>query len=208
MPLKDLANQKFGSLVVQSRSENLKDGTATWNCVCICGNTRIIPGNKLRAGFYRSCGCQSPKFTSERTKKHGKSRSRVYRIWVGMKIRCSDKAMGKSRKNYYEKGIRVCKRWMNFENFYLDMGDPPAGCTLERVNGNKNYGPENCIWASYKMQANNMKSNHVVEHLGESMTISMWANRVGMKPNTLLTRIRRHWTFEVALRLPVQQRRI
>lgn len=206
MPLKNLVNHQFGALFVKHRSENLKDGTATWFCVCACGNTRVIPGNKLRAGKRKSCGCLSPKFTSEKVKTHGKSRSRVYNIWRGMKVRCSDKATGKSRKNYYEKGIRVCKRWMNFQNFYKDMGDPPAGCSLERLDGNKNYQPSNCMWASYKAQANNMKSNHVVEHFGESMTISMWANRAGMKPNTLLTRLRRNWSFEVALRLPVQKR--
>jgi hypothetical protein len=200
MALQSLKGIKFSKLLVKERSSNLKDGSATWLCICDCGNERIIAGTALRAGRNKSCGCASPRFTTERVVKHGKSQSRVYRIWNGMKKRCSENSFGKSRKLYYLKGIKVCDRWQNFELFYEDMGDPPDSYSIDRIDGNGNYEPSNCRWASAKEQANNTFKNKKIEFDGEIKTISQWAEHLNIKPNTLLYRLRRNWSIERAFK--------
>lgn len=194
--LKDETGNKYGSLTILSF---VGSAPARWVCQCECGHMLVVAGTDLRAGRFKSCGCKSPRFTSERVVTHGKSRSRTYRIWHDMKQRCSDVAKGKSRKLYYEKGIRVCIEWLSFERFYKDMGDAPDGMSIDRINGNGNYEPKNCRWASSKTQANNMSSNHMIDFNGKSMTLSEWASEIGVKPNTLLYRIKRGWTLDRAL---------
>ncbi len=199
MALKDLINTRFSKLLVKERSSNLKDGTATWLCICDCGNQRIIAGTSLRAGRNKSCGCASPLFTTERMKTHGKSRDRIYSIWVGMLIRCSEKSKGKTRKNYFLRGIKVCDKWKNFESFYEDMGEPSLNYSIERINNNGNYEPGNCKWATSKEQGNNTSANKKIEFNGQIKNISQWAELLNIKPNTLTYRLKRGWSIERAL---------
>ncbi len=113
--------------------------------------------------------------------KHGKSKSSIYKRWIYMKNRCV------SDERYVAAGITVCDRWVNsFENFYADMGDPPRGKTLDRIDGNKGYSPENCRWATYKEQNRNLKSNRWIN--GE--LASDIAERVGVHRNTVEYRLR------------------
>lgn len=199
MALKNMTGSVFGALTVTERESNLPDGTAVWKCVCECGEVRIIPGNSLRAGRNKSCGCLSPRFTSESTKKHGMSLSRVYKIWRGMIARCSETSAGKTKKLYYDKGIRVCKRWMAFENFLEDMGIPEKHQSIDRKDGEKGYEPENCRWANAKTQANNTSTNLIITLNGVSLTASEWSDKTGIKANTIVYRIRRGWMPERAL---------
>jgi hypothetical protein len=199
MALKDMTGSVFGALTVTERERNLSDGTAVWRCVCECGEVRVIPGNSLRAGRNKSCGCLSPRFTSERTKKHGMSLSRVYGIWLGMIARCSDSSVGKTRRLYYDKGIRVCERWMKFENFLEDMGVPKKHQSIDRRDGKKGYELENCRWADRKTQANNTSSNLIITFSGVSLTASEWSDKTGIKANTIVYRVRRGWSAERAL---------
>ena len=199
MALKDLINIRFSKLLVKERSSNLKDGTATWLCICDCGNQRIIAGTSLRAGRNKSCGCASPLFTTERMKTHGKSRDRIYSIWVGMLIRCSEKSKGKTRKNYFLRGIKVCDKWKNFKSFYEDMGEPSLNYSIERINNNGNYEPGNCKWATSKEQGNNTSANKKIEFNGQIKNISQWAELLNIKPNTLTYRLKRGWSIERAL---------
>lgn len=203
MALKDLTGIRFEKLLITHRAENKKDGTARWFCICDCGETRVIAGTGLRAGRHKSCGCSSPKFTAERSTIHGKAGSRVYIIWQGMRVRCSDKSYGKTRKNYFEKGIRVCSDWESFEKFYADMGDPPDGFTLERINGDAGYSKENCKWASKKEQANNTSANLPVSYGGQTKNVSQWAEEIGVKPNTLIYRLRRGIPVERAIKASI-----
>lgn len=196
--------QMFGKLYVSHYVGSNKSGSALWFCVCACGNTRTIAGTGLRAGRHKSCGCASPRFNSERVKKHGMSFTRTYKIWNGMKTRCSDKAQTRSRKLYYEKGIRVCERWMKFENFLEDMGEAPEGLTLDRIDGNGNYEPGNCRWATYLEQANNTSANVVIKFNGLSKTVAEWGRFAGIKGNTITTRLRRGASIEKAIFKPVR----
>jgi hypothetical protein len=199
MPAPDLLGSTFGLLRVVAREKNKPDGSSRWKCICACGETRIVAGTGLRAGRHKSCGCASPRFTSDRMVTHNLSRSREYKIWQGMKIRCSDSAKGKTRRNYYAKGIRVCDRWMSFDAFINDMGMSPVGSTIERVDGSIGYNKQNCRWATRKEQANNTTRNVRVDHDGVSLNISQWAERLGIKPNTLLYRLRRGTPKHLAL---------
>lgn len=206
MAIKDLSGMNFGILTVISRAGSNKGGSALWKCICKCGEERIIEGTGLRAGRNKSCGCASPRFTKERVIKHGMSSSRCYRIWRGMITRCSEKSSGKSRRNYYLKGITVCERWMRFENFFEDMGIPNDGFSLDRIDGTKGYSPENCRWATIKQQANNTISNRIIRFKGKCATVSEWAANIGMKSNTLEYRLLRGWSIEDALLKPIQKR--
>lgn len=199
MAVKDLMGQRFGILTVIQRLANMKDGTALWLCRCDCGEIRHIPGTGLRAGRNQSCGCGSPRFTSERVRTHGMSGTPTYRVWAGMMGRCSDAAKGKTRRLYWDKGIRVCERWHSFENFLADMGERPDGMTIERNDGYEGYAPWNCVWATSKVQGRNTTANHIVEHQGMRKTVSEWAEDLGIKPNTLTYRLRRGMPPERAL---------
>lgn len=200
----ELTNERFGKLLVVERKENNKSGSAMWLCICDCGNSRVVEGTGLRAGRNKSCGCASPRFKTENPELAGKSKSRMYLIWKGMIRRCSDSATGKSRRNYYEKGIRVCKRWESFANFCEDMGEPPSSMSLDRINGSGNYEPKNCRWATYFQQANNTASNVWIDVAGQKKTIAEWSRTVGVKQNTIIYRIRRGWSPERAVTEPLK----
>lgn len=204
MAFKNLLGTRFGKLLVTERLKNKKDGTAIWKCVCDCGQIRTIAGTSLRAGRHKSCGCSSPLFSKERLTTHGLSRTRTYRIWAGMKQRCSDVAHGKSKRLYFDKGIRVCEKWQSFDGFFEDMGEAPQGCSIDRIDGNKGYELSNCKWSTPQEQGNNTSSNRLIEHQGKIQTVAQWAQDIGIKPNTLLYRIRRGWGVAAALMMPLQ----
>ena len=129
---------------------------------------------------------------------HGKSRSKAYRIWDGMRQRC-DNPKNKAYKNYGGRGIRYCPKWQFFEGFYEDMGDPPDGSSLDRIDNEGNYEPSNCRWATRIEQNNNSRQNTTVSFCGETLTIAQWARRIGVRANTLSLRLLRGWPVEAAL---------
>lgn len=200
MAFKDITGETFGVLSVVSRmTENDASGSARWLCLCECGEVRVIAGTGLRAGRHKSCGCKSPRFVSSRTKLRGIAGTPTYNSWAGMLHRCSSAAKGKERRNYFEKGVRVCDRWHDFANFIADMGERPAGTSIDRIDGSRGYSPDNCRWATSKQQANNTAANHLVTLRGKTQTVAQWAEEVGVKQNTLLYRLRRGTPPEKAL---------
>ena len=126
---------------------------------------------------------------------HNKSKTKIYYVWCAMHERCS-KTNSKKYKFYGARGIKVCARWDNFLNFTSDMGERPAGMTIERIHNDKDYSPENCRWASRKDQARNTRKTLFLTHNGETHCLSEWAEKLGIRPRTLWARTKAGWTAD------------
>jgi len=186
----DLTGVRFGRLVAVRRA------VGDWPkprfiCVCDCGNEVIARSVSLKNGQKASCGCLI--FT-----KNGMSNRRVYNVWWGMLERC-EKPSAKGYSRYGARGIRVCDRWHDFSAFYADMGDPPPNMTLDRVDNERGYFPENCKWSSHYEQARNKRSTVLLTFNNETMCVKDWARKLGFNQSTLSQRYRKGWSAEKIL---------
>lgn len=198
MAAKDITNQRFGKLVALRKSNLVfPDGELRWECICDCGNTKILPGTRLRRGNVKSCGCILK--VDQRT--HGLAETPEYNIWRHMRDRCSNPNNG-SYRDYGGRGIKVCEEWENsFEAFIRDMGPKPGpGYSIERNDNNGNYCKENCRWATKREQANNRRSNVFYEYNGKMMTLAGWCNELNLDYGLVYYRMRAYkWSFEKAI---------
>lgn len=170
-----MTGQRWGRLVVLEPAENDHNGQARWLCQCDCGTTTIVKGQYLRNGETRSCGCLHREVVRRMgqlygpihgaaSATHGHSANNhwtpTYVSWTSMKQRC----LGQSEKDrllYYDRGIQVCDRWLHsFENFLTDMGERPEGTTLDRIDNDGNYEPDNCRWATASEQRRNQRRSN------------------------------------------------
>lgn len=160
----DLTGQRFEKLLVLERDFTTKDYNkeARWKCLCDCGNISIVRSYLLRKSKTKSCGCLRVETINKvDNTKHGLHNTRTYHSWEQMKQRCLNPKATRY-PTYGAVGVTVCSRWMNFENFLVDMGERPEGHTLDRINPYGNYEPLNCRWATYKEQVHNRRRNHAV----------------------------------------------
>lgn len=193
----NISGQKFGRWDVGSYV-----GKGLWVCVCACGVEKRISTSNLTLGKSRSCGCLSAEITSALSRTHGLTQSRAYRIWAQMRGRCN-LVTNHSYPHYGGRGIKVCERWENFENFLSDMGHPPDGLTLDRTDNDGDYTPGNCKWKSRKEQSRNKRSNVLIEYQGKRLCISDVAEAISVAPQTLGKRIREGWPIDAAINHPV-----
>ena len=134
----------------------------------------------------------------KRAKSHGLSNSPTYRIWGGAVQRCTN-PRNSAFKYYGGRGIRICERWMKFENFVADMGERPVGMTLDRIDSDGHYEPGNCRWVSRKGQQRNRRDTRRFTHGGVTRSLKDWAEITGLSPDTIFHRIKRGWPAESVL---------
>ena len=189
--------QKYGRLTVIKEIEpHISPSGAKSSrflCRCECGNETTALSSNLRRGLKKSCGCLEKENHIKPT--HGKTHTRLFSIWVGMRRRCYD-IRRNNYKNYGAKGIRVCDEWLGengFQNFYdwaMANGYDDT-LTIDRVSSSANYEPSNCRWVDMKTQQNNRWNNHRVSVKGEELTISQVADKYHLNYNVLVNRINR-----------------
>lgn len=198
---KDLSGMKFGRLTVIFQTEDYiipssKKHYARWHCVCDCGNECDVTGTHLKSGHSTSCGCVQHEFCGSINRTHGGSRDRLYGVWSSIKGRCYNI----NDNFYYEyggRGIKVCDEWCdNYSEFkkwaYANGYDDKAEymqCTIDRIDVDGDYCPENCRWVSALIQSNNRRNVHKIEYNGEIHTITEWSNIIGIKRDILYRRL-------------------
>lgn len=203
----NLKGNIYGKLTVLSRSQNNSRGRAMWLCKCECGKEKIISSDNLTQGKTKSCGCA--KFESH-NKKHGLTKTDIHNKWISMRQRCNDKNH-KSYSRYGAIGINVCEEWNNsfeefakwsFKNGYKD------GLSLDRIDNNQGYYPDNCRWVEWKKQCNNRSSNILIEYNGEIKTLKEWQEILNFDYNLVNERISVYgYSFKDAISLPKHSKR-
>lgn len=162
-------------------------------CRCACGAERVFSAHKVITGHTKSCGCAKVERISRLKLKHGLSKKHpLWGVWLGMRRRCQDQN-NQDWLQYGGRGIKVCERWTAFDLFVADMGDRPDGHTLDRIDVNGDYCPENCRWASWTTQERNRTNNHMLTLRGATKCIAEWAEELEMPYATLYMRVRRGW---------------
>lgn len=199
----EMAGKTFSKWTVSHAVKVHSNGELIWFCHCKCGNTAEIVGGALRRGASRQCKACASKAIST----HGMSGTPEFKIWVWMLDRCTN-VNSPSYAKYGGRGISVCERWGTFESFHADMGNRPTPeHSIERVNNDLGYGPDNCVWATRRVQMRNTRRNRKYAHVGEALTLVEWGERLEIDPNTLWMRIHGYdWSVERALTTPVQRR--
>ena len=192
---------RFGRLILIERIPPNGNRKYKYKCKCDCGNILIVFTYNLKNGNTSSCGCLQKERASRSSSTHGMSKTKIYDIWLNMRRRCFDES-NISFHNYVERGISICTRWNEFNNFFEDMGIPPKGMTLERKNNNAGYSKENCIWADRRTQANNRRSSKIIEFNNKSMTQIQWDRELNLREGQIHDRLSRGWTIERALTTP------
>lgn len=194
----DLTGQRFGSLtVIEYGGIDSTNGYAKWLCKCDCGNRKTILSRNLRSGATKSCGCLRKKTTSATMKTHGMADSRLYGVWLSMRRRC-DNPKTESYRNYGERGISVCNEWEHFEPFmeWAIKNGYHEGLSIDRIDVDGNYGPDNCRWVTMKEQQNNRRNNHIVDYNGDKMTLAMFARSIGIDARRANYLLKRGYTTE------------
>lgn len=206
MALKDLTGMQFGRLTVIKRiPQNGKTKNARWLCHCSCGNTHEASSSPLLAGKIQSCKCLARELTIAKSTTHGGSRSTEWNSWQSMRQRCTNSKTA-GFEHYGGRGIKVCDRWSHsFAAFLEDMGRKPASnYTLDRIDVNGHYEPDNCRWATQKVQCRNKRATIAVAINGQSMPLASLIDEYGIAPQTVRNRLRRSEATETLFRAAEQ----
>ena len=184
----DICGQKFNRLTVIEKMPPDKSGAIIWKCLCECDNIVYARGNSLRNGDVKSCGCY--RYEKISCKKSNPDNPRLYNIYNGIKTRCYNQNF-KNYKYYGGKGITMCDEWkynyLSFYNWAVENGYK-EDLTIDRIDNNKGYAPENCRWATKKEQAMNTSANIKIKINGEYKTPEDISQKTGIKINTIYTR--------------------
>lgn len=210
----DLIGHRFGKLVVTERVGRNKHNNVLWKCKCDCGGETITTSHCLLCGDTKSCGCIRNKYFTE--KKYDlldiqekfentiPSDTPIYRSWSAMRSRCRTEN-NPAYKNYGGRGITVCDEWLgengfiNFYNWSIQNGYAD-GLTIDRIDNNGDYTPNNCRWITREEQQKNKRNNTIITCDGKSMIISDWARELGVNRSMISWRKRNGWTDEECIK--------
>lgn len=196
---RNLTGMKFNRLCVTGYAGVFKK--SKWFCECECGNIIMVYSDSLIRKVTESCGCIAIKHGFAKNDDNNKT----YQTWEAMKSRCNN-PNAKHFDNYGGRGIKVCSRWDEFENFLEDMGTRPEGMTIERDDPNGDYCKKNCRWATRKEQQNNMRANVVISFMDKTMTLAQWSEHTGISYHAIRHRRKIGWSVKDMLTTPVTDR--
>lgn len=178
----DLTGQKFGRLTVIAFAGNSKSRQYLWSCKCDCGNQEnvIVSAANLRSGKTKSCGCLQKERASISNKTHGETKTKLFMVWSDMRHRCNN-PNHRAYKWYGGKGVKVCEEWNNdyitFKTWALENGYK-EGLTIDRVDADKNYCPENCCWATRREQSSHISSCRFFEFMGKKYYVRQFCREM------------------------------
>lgn len=203
---KDLTGQRFGKLTVVRRDKDYVSPkgyvAVNWLCKCDCGEYAIVRGCNLKSGASQSCGCE--RTIHPNRLRHGDAHTRLHNIWQGMRTRCNNQNDA-SYRWYGGRGICVCEEWNSYEPFrdWAYENGYDDSLSIDRIDVNGNYEPNNCRWADTVTQANNTRSNHVLDFNNQSHTMAEWSRITGLPYSKIKSRINKcGWDVERALTTP------
>lgn len=196
--------KQFGAIVAVKFSHIQHD--QIWEFECGCGKHFLARLAAVKNGHTRSCGCLLKDVLIRRNTTHGYAardkQSHIYRVWKSMRKRCNN-PKSKDFRLYGGKGVKVCSRWQDFKNFHDDMAASyQPGLEIERLDSNGDYSPENCKWGTEREQALNTNRAHLVTFRGETLNLSLWAERFGLAYELLRQRLKAGWSMEESISRP------
>lgn len=201
---------RFGMFTVLGEGEPIITKSHPLRCAkvrCDCGNIRHVQPAKLRSGKHLSCGCMNGELSRHRFTKHGRSGTPEYSSWKSMHERCYN-PKNRAYHRYGGRGIEVCPQWHGLEGlqqFLSDMGDRPQGTTIDRINNDRGYWPDNCRWATPKEQSANISTNRMMTFGGITKIAGQWADDQGIPRQTFYQRLAKGWSDERAITEPLQE---
>ena len=204
----EMIGRRFGRLVVLYQCDNYFSPSGSSHkrfvCKCDCGVEKTVLKEHLTSGRTRSCGCWRVEVGQKQT--HGEIHTRLYKIWGNMLNRCSN-PNNPVWYNYGGRGIFVCDEWKQYEGFrdWANNSGYNDNLSIDRIDNNKGYSPDNCRWVDANIQNNNRRNNCYIEYKGEIRTISEWAAILNIEYHTLYNRIKRGWDVEDAFNKPLRR---
>ena len=215
---KDLTGMRFGKLTVleYTNKRNL-NRNILWRCLCDCGNEIYVATSCLNSGHTKSCGCEKNNFVEMgkiggKFGKHHLSRTRLYKCYNHMINRCHNSS-NIQYKDYGGRGITVCEEWLDKDNGFINFYNWAMAngyndtLTIDRIDVNGNYEPNNCRWVNMRKQNNNRRNNHIIIYNGERKTLEEWSRilPINISSAELRYRIMNNWSIEKAFKTPVRR---
>lgn len=200
----DLSGKRFGRLEVIKYSHSDSHRVPHYLCHCDCGKEKIISSQSLKKGLTVSCGC----YHRENHRKHSMSQTRLFSIWHKMKERCYNENHVQYHR-YGGRGITVCDEWKDNSKAFFDWALSSGyskDLTLDRIDNDGNYSPDNCKWSTAKEQMNNRSNNRLITYYGKTHTLTEWSRIKGISPATIYNRLNAGWSIKKTFNTPIDER--